>query len=1124
MHIFELLYTYNLMVLSDYDETGQWAPGVYEEKLAEHNRERAIKDKQEADYKESWSAANWTKAMVAMISLDEGAWTALASGTVDDFLMDSTKTTPEEFALQVSMLAVIVIAGKAGEVGGAKSGRASSSRSVTTAEIYEQARAEGIDLPTDNAFELRINELTREFNAQTPAAKRATIQNGLDIRLSEAQTRFDSADTPLLKSQRKMKLDEANTLKNKFLGDFAKSDEGLAKAKGKADDYSGSGMLFETESSGSYTKSKAFKPSELKEMESEGLLARQRSRAAEEVAKAAKARADARKSTSEKIEKQKQDLETFGKKARDTEKEKPPLKTSEIEDGLDDALDPSQENPTPQMASTPDEPIDIFLKNNPEATETEINNFKAKSPEIQKYINDFRAKYTPEQIARGLEATRKARETRKAADEAAEYIKNNPEEPSETDPLIEKDEPELKEDPKPGNTKVYPEDNPLLDKLEAQGVQLTQLEIDRLRDEFGFDYVNELNPAEPTETTGDPRDLLDYDEQDGELTAAEKKELLDKYGFDFDEELNAAEPTDTTPDPPEIIDADEVETDEPNPSTTEEVINETGNERDSKGPPTGKQGPTAAETAAAAALIIGQAQAGVVPGSTENQDEPGSQPEVPSNINELGSATGDEFKIKNTLITRNIDELLDHSLKLSRRVYAGKTLGNIETDTADYEGQNDRNYILDGLTIPVLINVRKGIVYVAFQGTDSWSNIITDIRSGFYNFNEITLFRDRMNLSEATDIRVHAGNMLALKNIYQTVREELDKFFKEESIVFTGHSLGGVMATLFYFAYVNDTQNPEKKLPVTNCITWGSPRFLKDTEENIRNYNSSCPNVIRVFNEKDIVPYLPFRRCLNDNWMIALMEKIFYAQPGVMVSPIDICGFVHVGIPLNLDSNIAYNDVNNLIALIFDGGSSIIKDIINNTYSDKDIRQNGLLNLILNKNWREALLLGTIKCIPFVEELQPVNKVVLSRYILNNVGAIRDYNEKCDVLKPLDLADFMKMVGTDVCGETEYQQDVNLTILAGVSAQAASNFAKFHRLSKYEELLEKLIFNQLESKKSILNRADAEGNIYIKQSDYDRNQEQKQMEIDMIRKNKFKLPSIIGIYEGNFDNYDFIEY
>ena len=185
------------------------------------------------------------------------------------------------------------------------------------------------------------------------------------------------------------------------------------------------------------------------------------------------------------------------------------------------------------------------------------------------------------------------------------------------------------------------------------------------------------------------------------------------------------------------------------------------------------------------------------------------------------------------------------------------------------------------------------------------------------------------------------------------------------------------MATLFYFAYVNDTQNPEKKLGVSNCVTWASPRFLQDTELNIRNYNKSCPNVIRVFNEMDIVPYLPFRRCLNDDWVISIMEQIFYLQPAVKLSPVDICGYVHVGIPLNLDSNIAYNDINNLISLIFDGGSNVIKDLVNKAYSPEDIKQNGLLDLIYSKKWRESLLLGTIKCIPYVPELQPINKFVL---------------------------------------------------------------------------------------------------------------------------------------------------
>ena len=860
------------MVLSDYDETGQWAPGVYEEKLAEHNKEKALKDKQEADYKKSWSAENWTKAMVAMISLDEGAWTALASGTVDDFLMDSTKTTPEEFALQVSMLAVIVIAGKAGEIRGAKSGRATAQESVTTAEIYEQARAEGIDLPTDNAFELRINELTREFNAQTPAAKRATIQNGLDIRLSEAQTRFDSADTPLLKSQRKLKLDEANTLKNKFLGDYAKSDEGLAKAKGKADDYSGSGMLFETESSGSYTKGKAFKPSELKEMESEGLLARQRAKAAEEVAKAAKARADARQSTSEKIEKQKQELETFGKKARDTEKEKPPLKTSEIEDGLDDALDPNQENPTP----TPEEPIDIFLKNNPQATESEISNFKAKSPEVQKSINDFRAKYTPEQIARGLEATRKAREARIKADKAIEDAKNNPEEveqddePSETTPLIDRDEPELTEDPKPPNTKVYPEDNPLLDKLEAQGYELTQAEIDMLRDDFGFDYENELNPAEPTETTTDPTDLLDYDEEDVELTAEEKKELLDKYGFDFDNEINPAEPTETTvdPDPRDLLDDDERERDETNPvGNTDRVEENTNNDRDNKGPTTGKKGPSVKETAAAAALIIGQAKAGEVDNANTPEGGGGTTPSGGGGAGKGGEVgqDGDQFSLKNIMDTKNIDELLRQSLRTSEIAYDTDLVGETTPEplynlTLPYSPNLIINYLPFAnrdATMNIVFNQQGGTLYVGFRGTANEGNLFTDLLDKYMRLGDIELFREITDLTKETDIIVHAGFAQGLASIYMKVRDEIDKYRKIPNVVFTGHSLGGALATLMNFVYEHDITNKKDKIPVLYTVTFGSPRFLIDEEVNIRNYDETCPNVIRVFNTRDPIPYFP---------------------------------------------------------------------------------------------------------------------------------------------------------------------------------------------------------------------------------------------------------------------------
>jgi hypothetical protein len=270
----------------------------------------------------------------------------------------------------------------------------------------------------------------------------------------------------------------------------------------------------------------------------------------------------------------------------------------------------------------------------------------------------------------------------------------------------------------------------------------------------------------------------------------------------------------------------------------------------------------------------------------------------------------------------------------------------------------------------------------------------------------------------------------------------------------------------------------------------------------------------------DIIPYLPFRRCLNDAWALALLQQIFYQTPIAKLSPVEMCGFVHVGIPLNLDSNIAYNDINNLISLIFDGGSNIIKNLINKAYSEEDIKKNGLLELIYSKKWRETLLLGSIKCIPFVPDLKPINKFELGNFILDNVSELIEFNEKCNVLKPLDLADFMKTAGEEVCGETEYQQNVNLTILATVSAQAASNMAEYHRLNKYEELLDKLIFKEAETKKSILNKTDEEGNIYLKQSDYE---EQKKIK-ELIINNRFKLPNIEAIYLGPFNNYDFVEF
>jgi len=59
------------------------------------------------------------------------------------------------------------------------------------------------------------------------------------------------------------------------------------------------------------------------------------------------------------------------------------------------------------------------------------------------------------------------------------------------------------------------------------------------------------------------------------------------------------------------------------------------------------------------------------------------------------------------------------------------------------------------------------------------------------------------------------------------------------------------------FVYIHDITNKKDKIPVLYTVTFGSPRFLIDEEVNIRNYDETCPNVIRVFNTNDPIPYFP---------------------------------------------------------------------------------------------------------------------------------------------------------------------------------------------------------------------------------------------------------------------------
>ncbi|KAF9465517.1 Alpha/Beta hydrolase protein [Collybia nuda] len=91
---------------------------------------------------------------------------------------------------------------------------------------------------------------------------------------------------------------------------------------------------------------------------------------------------------------------------------------------------------------------------------------------------------------------------------------------------------------------------------------------------------------------------------------------------------------------------------------------------------------------------------------------------------------------------------------------------------------------------------RKEII-VAFRGSESWKDFWTDAKILLLPM--IVQYNATHNLNVPKDVRVHRGFL----NVYNTISNELAIFVRDElkrnpeySIVTTGHSLGGALASL----------------------------------------------------------------------------------------------------------------------------------------------------------------------------------------------------------------------------------------------------------------------------------------------------------------------------------------
>jgi triacylglycerol lipase len=132
-------------------------------------------------------------------------------------------------------------------------------------------------------------------------------------------------------------------------------------------------------------------------------------------------------------------------------------------------------------------------------------------------------------------------------------------------------------------------------------------------------------------------------------------------------------------------------------------------------------------------------------------------------------------------------------------------------------------------------------VVLAFRGTepDKVEDFITNVSY-------------RHHVNKVHGGRVHEGFWNAWQSVRELVVERLATARDQNQLVwFTGHSLGGAIATLA------GRDVPAKSRPMT-IHTFGSPRVGDPAFA-----SKYRPNLMRFVNEDDIVPHLPMRGLIN---------------------------------------------------------------------------------------------------------------------------------------------------------------------------------------------------------------------------------------------------------------------
>lgn len=140
-----------------------------------------------------------------------------------------------------------------------------------------------------------------------------------------------------------------------------------------------------------------------------------------------------------------------------------------------------------------------------------------------------------------------------------------------------------------------------------------------------------------------------------------------------------------------------------------------------------------------------------------------------------------------------------------------------------------------------------GAIVVSFRGTESFGDAIMDMKMRLEPICE-HIFIDNDKCP-----KVHRGFKKQFDDVVRQIDEKIKEFVGKSGsllpIYFTGHSLGGGLATIASLYFSFSVSNP------IICITFGSPRVGDNLFAKL--FDLRIKHSIRFVNQEDPVPFMP---------------------------------------------------------------------------------------------------------------------------------------------------------------------------------------------------------------------------------------------------------------------------